>query len=220
MSADTFEDVRRLVLATAGLAPESAVRRVAAVGNAPLNPDAERAAVIDDSDVVLRVNGFALDTLDGPPTVGRRTNAVVFNRATRATPWLFDRYRERVYLLVEPGRMTWEPEVLPPWWPSDLGLVPVSNRHVTLPLCRELGVDALADGQWATTGTFAAWLAQILFPEAELVLTGYSFVTERTQTRWEHAFGDPCPVGPEHRIDREGELLTSWVAHGRARVLA
>lgn len=211
-----LDRLRRVVLASSGV---DAVRRVAAVGNAPLPPDPARAATIDAADIVFRVNGFALDASGARPAVGTRTDVVVFNRATRATPWVFHRYRERTYLLVEPGRMTWEPETIPGWWPRDLGWLPVPNREVTVPLGAALGVDPTVDGQWATTGTFAAWLARTLFPEADLLLTGYSFVDRRDQSSWEHAYGDPCPVGPEHRIDREGELLERWAAEGRARLL-
>jgi hypothetical protein len=192
---------------------------VAAVGNAPQGPDPRRADEIDSADLVLRVNGFALDRRTGPATVGTKTDVVVFNRATRATPWLFDRYRERIYLLVEPGRMTWEPEIVPGWWPSDLGWVTVPNREVTLPLAGALGLDPIGDGQWATTGTYAAWLARTLFPDAELLLAGYSFVTDRAQTTWDHAYGDASPVGPEHRIDHEGAMLSRWIAAGEARLL-
>lgn len=215
-SRDAFGALRGLILART----DGPVRRVAAVGNAPLAPDEERAKAIDSADLVFRVNGFALDSRTGPATVGTRTDVVVFNRATRATPWLFDRYRERTYLMVEPGRMTWEPEIVPGWWPADLGWTTVPNREVTIPLAHALGLDAQVDGQWATTGTYTAWLARHLFPEAELVLTGYSFITDRQQTSWEHAYGDPCPVGPEHRIDREGELLGGWADDGTALVLA
>ncbi len=215
-ATDGLDGIRGLVRAAAG----RPVRTVAAVGNAPLGSDAGRAAAIDAADVVLRVNGFALDRSGADPVVGTRTTAVVFNRGIRATPWLFDRYRERVYLLVEPGRMTWEPAVIPGWWPHDLGPHPVPNREVTDRLAAALGLDPRAEnGQWATTGTYSAWLGRMLFPEARLLLTGFSFVTDRHQDAWAHAYGEPCQVGPEHRIDREGALLTSWAREGKAEIL-
>lgn len=210
-----LEHVRRTIAARAG----TAVRTVAAVGNAPLDPDPARASALDAADVVFRVNGFRLDRPGSVPAVGTRTDVVVFNRATRATPWVFDRYRQRTYLLVEPGRMTWEPETIPAWWPRDLGWTAVPNREVTLPLAEALGVDARRDGQWATTGTYAAWLARTLFPDARLLLAGYSFIALRDQTSWEHAYGDPCPVGPEHRIDLEGAMLERWSRQGDVTLL-
>lgn len=106
---------------------------VAVVGNQPLEPDPARAEAIDSCDLVIRVNGFVCDEPGGPPTVGARTHVVVFNRALRATKWVFTNYRSRLYLMVEPGRLHWEPEDIPQWWPADLGFVPVSNREVTLP---------------------------------------------------------------------------------------
>ncbi|MPY96769.1 MAG: hypothetical protein GEU97_02010 [Actinophytocola sp.] len=183
-------------------------RAVAVVGNQPLPPDERRAKAIDACDVVFRVNGFVCDEPEGPPTVGSRTHVVVFNRIVRATPWLFHDYRDRLYLLVEPRRMHKEPTRLPHWWPHDLGAVPVSNREVTLPLSAALGLDT--DAAWATTGTMAAWIARTTFPDADLYLSGFSFLDDPEQTSWRHASGDSCPVGKEHHIGREGRLLSSW----------
>ncbi|WP_092532693.1 hypothetical protein [Amycolatopsis arida] len=194
-------------------------RTVAVVGNQPLPPDEYRAKTIDSCDVVFRVNGFVCDEPDGPPTVGSRTHVVVFNRALRATRWVFRDYRSRLYLLAEPGRLHWEPEDIPPWWPADLGFVPVSNREVTLPLSRALGLETMAEGSWSTTGTMAAWIARTSFPEADLVLSGFSFIDNPNQTHWEHASGDSCPVGPEHRIAVEGRMLESWTRTGNTRLL-
>lgn len=215
-TTETLARLRRLVVARTG----DDVRRVAVIGNAPLAPDAERAAALDSADIVFRVNGFALDRRGEPPSVGTKTNVVVLTRGTRATRWVFDRYRERVYLLVEPARMTWEPEVVPGWWPPDLGWVAVPNREVTIPLASALGLDPRAAGEWATTGTYAAWLGHELFPDAELLLAGYSFVTNRHQTSWAHAVGDDCAIGPEHRIEREGELLSRWESIDEATILS
>lgn len=190
-------------------ARDSPVRTIAVVGNAPLTPDHRRAATIDACDLVIRVNGFALDAQDNS-AVGRRVDVVVFNRGIRASPWLFDAYPRRLYLLVEPGRMHWEPETYPDWWPEDLGFVTVPNREVTISLARELNLDVLRDGLWATTGTTAAWIARWAFPEAELRLAGFSFVDNPGQSTWEHAYGEPCEISPEHRIAREGDLLSRW----------
>ncbi|MGX7823594.1 hypothetical protein ACTG9Q_00725 [Actinokineospora sp. 24-640] len=192
-------------------------RSVAVVGNMPLTPDEDRAKAIDACDLVIRVNGFVLD--EGQPTVGTRCHVVVFNRAVRATRWLFRDYRRRLYLMVEPGRLHWEPDMLPAWWPPDLGLVPVSNREVTLPLSDAVGIASRTEAAWATTGTMAAWIARTSFPMAELLLTGFSFIDDPNQTAWEHAAGDSCIVGPEHRIAAEGRLLDSWTKTSRTRLL-
>lgn len=194
-------------------------RSVAVVGNQPLPPDERRAKSIDACDVVFRVNGFVCDEPDGEPAVGSRTHVVVFNRALRATRWVFHDYRSRLYLMVEPGRLHWEPGKVPLWWPANLGFLPVSNREVTLPLSAALGLDTMADGNWATTGTMAAWIARTTFPDADLILSGISFIDDPEQTSWEHAAGDSCPVGPEHRIAAEGALLDSWTKTGKASLL-
>jgi len=196
-------------------APVPEIRSVAVVGNAPLPPSAERARAIDACDLVIRVNGFRLDDADAS-AVGRRADVVVFNRAVRATPWVFAGYRQRLYLLAEPGRMHWEQEELPAWWPADLGQVPISNRGVVLPLSDALGIDSRTHPIWATTGTLAVWIARSVFPDAQLRLAGFSFVDAPGQTAWKHAYGDASPVGGEHVIEREGALLGAWLHEGRA----
>lgn len=212
-AADTWDVLRALTDAFARHVP---VRNVASVGNAPLDPSAERAEAIDSCDLVFRVNGFAADGRGRPPAVGRRTDVVVFNRGVRPTPWVFDHYRERLYLMVEPGRLHHEREEIPPWWPADLGAVSMPNREVAILLSRELGIDAEHDGLWATTGTMSAWIARHLYPEAALHLAGYSFLDNAEQDSWRHAFGDGSPVGPEHRIGLEGALMRRWLGDGHA----
>ncbi len=199
-------------------APHHPVRRVAVVGNAPLGPSPERADAIDSADVVVRVNGFALDG-GAPTTLGSRADLVVFNRGLRASPFFFDGYRDRLYLMVEPGRLHWEPETWPHWWPEDLGYLVVSNREVIGPLSQAMGVDSVADASWATTGTTAVWLAMLAFPEATLTLAGFSFVDDPDQESWEHHWGDPSPVGPEHLISAESRLVRGWIDDGRASLL-
>jgi hypothetical protein len=200
----------------AAVGADGPVRRVAAVGNQPLGESAERAAAIDSCDVVFRINGFALDHDGAAPAVGRRCDVVVFNRAVRPTPWFFDDYRERTYLMVEPGRLHWEPERYPDWWPTDLGFLTVPNRDVIVPANHDMGLDPEADGLWATTGATTAWIAGELFPDAELHLAGFSFLDDPDQTSWEHATGDACIVGPEHRLGNESRWLRGWVDSGRA----
>jgi hypothetical protein len=207
--------VRDLALAYARHRP---VRSVAALGNQPLAPDAERAAAVDSCDLVVRVNGFRPDDPGDPPTYGRRTDVVFFNRGLRGNRWFFKGYRDRLYLLVEPGRMHWEPAAMPTWWPDDLGQVHLSNADLTLPLSEDLGVDTRVESLWATTGTMAAWWARTTFPDAELHLAGYSFVTDPDQTRWDHAAGDDCDISPDHRIALEGNLMRRWADEGHARL--
>lgn len=216
VDADFVDVLQRLALA---YAPTHQVSSVGVVGNAPLRPDAARAAAVDRCDVVVRVNGFALDTISGPPTVGSRTHLVVFNRGLRASPWFFDRYRDRLYVLLEPGRLHWEPESWPHWWPEDLGYLVASNEAVTIPLSEAMGLDSRRHASWATTGTVAAWLARLAFPGAALTLTGLSFVDEPDQQSWEHHWGEPSPVGPEHLIVAESELIRSWIDAGQATFL-
>jgi hypothetical protein len=192
-----------------------AVGSVAVVGNKPLERDPARATAIDACDLVVRVNGFRLDDTADQATFGRRADVVFFNRALRATPWFFAGYQERLHLMVEPGRLHWEPELVPSWWPADLGHLHVNNDDLTLPLSADLGLDSRSEGLWSTTGTMAAWWARTTFPEARLELAGYSFVDDPEQTRWEHASGDDCIVGPEHRIALEADLFRRWAAAGR-----
>lgn len=215
--ASTLDVLRQLVASYAS-APE--VASIAVVANAPSGPSPARAAGIDSSDVVIRCNSFFLDEPGAPAAHGRKVDVVVFNRALRASPRFFDSYRERLYLMVEPGRLHWEPDVRPQWWPEDLGMLPVPNREITLPLSDALGLPSRTEAVWATTGMMCAWIARTLFPEAELRLAGFSMLEDREQVEWQHAWGDSCPVGPEHRIGPEGALLQSWIEAGRATWLS
>jgi hypothetical protein len=195
------------------------VRSVAVVGNAPLPPSEERAELIDAADLVLRVNSFVLDTSGRPRCQGARTDVVLFNRLLRATPWFFEGYRHRLYLLVEPMRMHGNREMWPTSWPADLGMVPVPNREVTTPLCELLGLAWRSERLAPTTGMMASYLALTLFPDADVMFTGFSFLDQPEQTHWEHQWGDSCRVGREHRIGNEAELMRSWLALGRVRFL-
>lgn len=215
--SSTIDVMRQLVTAYASRAE---VTSVAVVANAPADPDPARAAAIDSADVVFRCNSFVLDEPGQPAAHGSKVTVVVFNRGLRASPRVFDSYRERLYLMVEPGRLHWEPDFLPRWWPQDLGHLPVPNREITLPLSEALGLPSRDEAVWATTGMMSVWIARTLFPAAELRLAGFSMLAERSQTEWRHAWGDSCPVGPEHRIEPEGELLQSWIDAGEARWLS
>jgi hypothetical protein len=211
-SGDYYDRLRPLVQTYSDRVP---VERISVVGNQPLEPSPERAALIDGADLVFRVNGFRVDTDESGPCVGTRTDVVVFNRGVRPTPWFFADYRRRLYLLIEPGRMLWENERVPAFWPQDLGFVTIPNRDVIIPLNDTIGLDAKGTGLWATTGTTMLWIAVHLFPDARIDVAGLSFVDDSAQTAWDHAYGAPSPVGREHRIGNEADLVRSWIAEGR-----
>lgn len=212
----TLDVLRELVVA---YARKPSINSVAVVGNAPLEPSRERAAAIDGCDAVFRCNSFVLDEPGQPATLGRKVDVVVFNRLLRASPRVFDRYRERLYLMVEPGRLHYEPGRRPARWPLDLGMFMVPNREITLPLSEAIGFASRHEKVWATTGLMSAWIAVTLFPDAALTLAGFSMIDDPDQAEWTHAWGDSCRVAPEHRLEPEAELLRSWVSQGRATLL-
>lgn len=212
----SLDELRSLATSYAHKAP---VRTVGVVGNAPMTPSEERAAAVDACDLVIRVNSFVLDAPGTPATQGRRADVVLWSRLVKATPNLFDGYRKRLYVLLEPMRMFGRREMWPASWPADLGFVPARNDEVAIPLNEELGLPWRSERLAPTTGTTAAWLAIKLFPDAELVLTGLSFIDAPEQTTWDHQWGDSVRVGPEHRIAAESALLRRWRDEGRVRML-
>ncbi|WP_342668782.1 hypothetical protein [Actinokineospora inagensis] len=212
---DSRTDLAALLAAYARHDPP---RTVAIVGNAPMATSAERAATIDGCDLVVRMTSFAIDPPGGDPALGARTDVVVLHRGVIASPHTFADYTSRLYLLVEPGRLHWEPEVIPDWWPADLGFQPVPNRDFTIPLNRLLGFDPAAPA-WSTTGTLAAYLVTELFPAARVTLTGTSIIDRPEQTSFAHAWGQSVAVTAEHRLAAEAALLRGWVETGRIEVL-
>ena len=190
------------------------------VGNAPMEPSEDRAREIDSADLVIRVNSFVVDLPGEPPSQGSRTNVVLWSRLVPATPFLFRGYRDRLYVLLEPMRMYGRREMWPASWPRDLGFAVARNDAVAVPLNEALGLPWREQRLAPTTGTTAAWLAIHLFPEAEVLLTGISFVEDPSQTEWRHQWGDSVRVGPEHRIAAEAELIRSWLETGRVRSLS
>jgi hypothetical protein len=189
------------------------------VGNAPLEPSDERAARVDGSDLVVRMTTFDVDR--GLAVSGTRTDVAVIHRATVPGPATFERYGERLYLLAEPGRLHWEPEAVPAWWPADLGVVPVSNAEFTAPLNRVLRFHPRV-ATWATTGTLAVWVMHTLFPRAEVVLTGTSLLgaLAHRATSLDHAWGSTVTLTPEHRLGAERRALRAWSDAGWLRVLS
>ncbi|WP_424183777.1 hypothetical protein ACOBQX_17570 [Actinokineospora sp. G85] len=193
-------------------------RSIAIVGNAPITPDPARAAAIDDSDLVIRMTSFAVDEPGAAPALGARTDVVVLHRGVVASPSLFADYTTRLYLLVEPGRLHWEPERLPDWWPADLGFQPVPNREFTVPLNAMLGFDPEV-AEWPTTGTLTAFVVTELFPAAKVRMTGMSIIERPDQTTFAHAWGDSVQVTAEHRLHAESALLRTWMDTGRIEVI-
>ena len=208
--------LRTLMLArTAGIPPTT----IAVVGNAPVPVDADRATRIDAAALVVRMTTFAVDT--DTPRIGRRTDVVVLHRALKPGPDTFRDHAHRLYLLAEPGRGFWEAEALPPWWPLDLELVPISNREFTDRTRRALRLGRVAVA-WPTTGTLAVHLAHRLFPHARILLTGSSIgdASARGAATLAHQWGNPVTVTPEHRLGAERRALRRWRRDGWLEVLA
>jgi len=199
------------------------VRRVVVIGNAPLEPSEERRDLIDSADVVIRCNSLALDRPGAPPSVGTRTTVVVAARTTRPTPGFLADYRNRAYFVVDVFHLTVaEPPGWPASWPADLGAWPLPNRALGLPLKYLLRPSDAGHGLAPTTGTQSAYLAYRLFPDADIVLTGYSFLDDSGQRTWgyHHAGAQRSPVHSTHKLDREGAYLRGLVDRGEARYVA
>jgi hypothetical protein len=214
------DDLRSFLAAYASPSPP---RTIAVVGNAPLAPDAERARRIDSADLVLRTNSFALDEPGRPASHGTKVDVVVFSRGVRVIPHFFDNYATRGFLMAEVAQTWWKtPRPAQEHFPEDLGYTCVPNRAVVAGLRSLIWADSGTTRVDPTTGTLAAWLGYLLFPEAELFITGLSFLDQRERTSWEdHYFpGRIVPVPEAHRVSLEGALLTSWIEAGRATVLA
>jgi hypothetical protein len=210
-----WESLRELFTSYAAAQP---VRRVAVVGNAPLAPDAERAAAIDASDLVFRMNSLRLDEPGEPPCVGTACHVVLLSRNVSATPWVFRDYRQRAYAILQTGFTAFHSlRDVATHWPSDLGAIPLPNGVVTARLADLLDPDREPAALLPTSGLTALFLAHEMFPAAELVATGFSFLTDRQQDEWTHHAGTSTAVNDKHKLDREGALLESWIADGSVR---
>lgn len=213
----------RSLLASYAESPD--VSRVAVVGNAPLAPDSQRAAEIDGADLVIRCNSFVMDTPECEPAVGRKVHAVVFSRGLIATPFNYDRYRDRAYLVTEPSRIYQNRPLAryvkdwPNWWPTDLGFLAVPNQEFTIPLLEELGMPWREQVVVPTTGTMAVFIACRAFPDADVVMTGFSMIDNPAQTEWHHQWGDSTPIGGAHYITAEGQMFLRWIEEGKVRFL-
>jgi hypothetical protein len=218
-----WEQIRDLLGAYAVRQP---VERIAVVGNAPLTPDAVRAATIDAADLVIRQNSFVLDAPGEAPTVGTACHAVILSRATKCTPWTLRGHRDRAYFIPQMGFVEYHPGdeigllLNYGFWPADLGAMPLPNAVVKARTVHALDPTAEAGSIIPTAGTTALFLAHEMFPGADLVGTGFSFLDDEEQTSWSHHSGGHTRVNRRHRLDLEAALLRSWMADGSLRHLS
>ncbi len=201
----------------AGYATHDPPRTITIIGNAPLGASPERVALIEASDLVVRMTSFVLDAPGAVPRGGRRTDVVMLHRGVVAGPGTFADSLSRLYLLVEPGRLHWEREDRPEWWPAGVNAVSVPNAAFTTPLIGILGLSA-TEAVWPTTGTLSTYLLTELFPAARTRLLGTTLLDEPEQTRFDHHWGDPVHVTPEHRLSAESLLLRRWRDEERIEV--
>ncbi len=205
----------------ASYAERRPVRKVAVVGNAPLQPSADRAAEIDASDLVFRANSLVLDEPTDEPTVGTACHVVLLSHATRNTRWVFRDYRRRAYLAPQAGAplyFTVGPVVS--FWPADLGSIPIPNAVVKKRLVDLLDPDHVPGRLTPTTGLMGLYLAHEMFPDADLVAAGFSFLDGHSQTEWRHHSGGVTAVHKYHDLALEGALMRSWIDDGSLRFLA
>jgi hypothetical protein len=133
-------------------------------------------------------------------------------------------YRNRGYLVPQVG---WDSHptralirVSAPFWPADLCALPLPNAILKQRLGDLLAPDWRPGWIIPTAGTIAVFLAHEMFPEAELVATGYSFLDDETQKSWDHHSGGHTRLPWQHRLNHEAQLLRSWIADGSLRMLA
>jgi hypothetical protein len=201
------------------------VRKIAVVGNAPLEPDATRAAEIDSSDLVIRANSMALDAPGTRPGLGTSCHVVLLSRSTTLTPWVLKDYRRRAYLVPQAGFVQYELEnhvgllLDAPFWPPDLGAMPLPNAVVKARVVRTLDPDHRPGAIIPTTGMMAMFMAHEMWPTADLVVTGFSFVDQPEQSHWSHHSGGRTKVNWQHRLDLESALVRSWIDGGSVRYL-
>ena len=219
-----WDQLRSYLLAYAARQP---VERVAVVGNAPLHPDAVRAATIDAADLVIRVKRVR-------PRRARR-GADGRHRVPRGAPLPCHD--------VHPVDAARPPGARIPRPPGRLRAVPARRRDRPPParrvLARRPRRDAAAQRRREgargagprprrpspgsiipTAGTTALFLAHEMFPGADLVGTGFSFLDDEEQTSWSHHSGGHTRVNWRHRLDLEATLLRSWIADGTLRHLS
>jgi hypothetical protein len=218
---DQWDSLRALIASYAARQP---IAKVAVVGNAPLKPDPERVAEIDSADLVIRANALMLDGPDDPPTLGTACHVAIVSRATLVTPYVFRNYRDRLYLVPQAGFVQYHLQnrigllLETRFWPADLGAVPLPNAVVKKRVATALDPEHKPGSLIPTTGMMALYLAHEMFPEADFVASGFSFVDDTDQTHWHHHSGGyTTKVNWQHRIDLESKLLRSWIDDGSLR---
>jgi hypothetical protein len=210
-----WDEIRAFIGAYAAQQP---VRKVAVVGNAPLQPDVDRAAELDSSDLVFRANSMILDEPGDPPCVGRACHVVILSRSTRLTRWCFQDYRKRAYLVPQMGfPLYYGVRPRPDFWPADLGAMPIPNKAVKQRIADRLDPNHEPGSITPTSGTAALYLAHEMFPDADLVATGFSFLDSQPQSEWAHHSGGSTAVNKHHDLGLEGALLRSWIDDGSVR---
>lgn len=218
-----WEHLRDLLSSYAQTTP---VRRVAVVGNAPLEPDRGRAAAIDGADLVIRANSMMLDEPDGPPTFGRRCHVVILSRSTSLTPYALQNYRDRLYLIPQGGFVVYHADddkgllLDVPFWPRDIGALPLANAVVKTRVVRAMTTDAAAGEIIPTSGLMGLFLGHEMFPDAELLGTGFSILDNDDQEHWGHSYGGSTRLNRRHRLDLEAGLLRRWISDGSLRMLS
>jgi hypothetical protein len=211
-------DLLREFVAT--YAERQPIGRIAVVGNAPLEPSAERAAAIDASDLVVRANSLVLDEPGAEPTLGTRCHVVILSHATWVTPWVFRDYRKRAYLIPQAGSPLYY-KVYPAvsFWPADLGAIPIPNAVVKQRLVDVLDPEHKPGTLTPTSGMLGLFMMHEMFPDADLIATGFSLLDGGNPSAWSHHTGRRTTVNRFHDLDREGALLRSWIDEGSARFL-
>ena len=73
----------------------------------------------------------------------------------------------------------------------------------------------------STTGTQAVYLAYRLFPEADIVVTGFSFLDDPEQRSWGYQADLPdARVHSAHKLDREAAYIQGLVDRREVRYVA
>jgi hypothetical protein len=131
---------------------------------------------------------------------------------------VFADYRRRAYLVPQAGFVQYHPGdrvgllLETSFWPADLGAMPLPNAVVKARVNRALDPQHRPGSLIPTTGMMALFMAHEMFPQAELLATGFSFLDDSEQTHWSHQSGGRTKVNWQHRLDLEAALLRSWIA--------
>jgi hypothetical protein len=142
----------------------------------------------------------------------------VLSYSTRTTKWVFQNYRQRAYLVPQFGFPRYfTARNVPRFWPADLGALPIPNNIVKTSLADLLDPDHVPGELTPTSGTAALYLAHQLFPGADLLATGFSFLDGAERSEWAHHAGGTTEVNRFHDLAREAALLRSWLDDGSMR---